>query len=110
MSTDDRIRVTRRGLIATIELNAPPYNRLGIALFDALEGAVDELAEDESVRAIVVMTDGRQNTDPSPQSVATDIVANHNVRIHTVTFTPQADQETMKDVALIGNLIRGGAN
>ena len=56
-----------------------------------------------AAKTIVVMTDGRQNTTPDPQTVAADIVANHNVRIHTVTFTPEADQQTMKEVAAIGN-------
>jgi enoyl-CoA hydratase len=61
MSDEERIVVTRDGLVATIELNDPPLNRLGIALFDALEKAVDELAPDDSVRAIVLRGAGGKN-------------------------------------------------
>ena len=61
MTEEERIVVTRDGLVANIELNDPPLNRLGIALFDALEEAVDELAIDDSVRAIVLRGAGGKN-------------------------------------------------
>ena len=61
MNTNDPIRVMREGAVALIELNDPPYNRLGISLFDRLEETVDSLAEDPSVRALVVRGAGELN-------------------------------------------------
>ncbi len=59
--TDEPIRLIRDGHVATIELNDPPYNRLGMRLFDALEAAVDEVGDDGSVRAIVIRGAGGAN-------------------------------------------------
>ena len=61
MNTNDPIRVMREGAVALIELNDPPYNRLGKSLFDRLEETVDSLAEDPSVRALVVRGAGELN-------------------------------------------------
>lgn len=57
-----------------------------------------------AAKTIVVMTDGRHNDGrtPTPTDAATTIMASNNVRIHTVTFTPQADKSTMQQVAAIG--------
>lgn len=57
-----------------------------------------------AAKTIVVMTDGRETPSYTPQSadVITDIAANHNVVVHTVTFTPEADQGPMEDVAETG--------
>ena len=61
MNTKEPIRVMREGAVALIELNDPPYNRLGMSLFDRLEETVDSLAEDPSVRALVVRGAGELN-------------------------------------------------
>jgi enoyl-CoA hydratase/carnithine racemase len=45
-----KIMVHQEGAVATIELNEPPYNPLGMALIDALETAVRELDEDTAIR------------------------------------------------------------
>ena len=59
-----------------------------------------------AAKTIVVMTDGRQTTSasyaPYAEDVAATIAATYNCRIHTVTFTPEADQAPMKAVAQIG--------
>ena len=50
----------------------------------------------------MVLTDGQNNRSPDPEDVVRDIVASHNVTIHTVTFTPGADQTSMENVARLG--------
>lgn len=61
MSQQEPIRVHRSASVATIELNDPPYNRLGMALIDALEKTVDEVEQDASVRAVVLRGAGNEN-------------------------------------------------
>ncbi|MGB3051473.1 MAG: enoyl-CoA hydratase-related protein [Polyangiales bacterium] len=61
MSQEEPILVSRAASVATIELNDPPYNRLSMALIDALEKTVDEVEQDESVRAVILRGAGHQN-------------------------------------------------
>lgn len=61
MTTTDPILVSRDGMVATLELNDPPHNRLGMALIDQLESVVAEVAEDKNVRAVVVRGAGGKN-------------------------------------------------
>ncbi len=51
----------RDGAVATIFINDPPQNRMSLEFMDELERRVDELAADESVRAIVLRGAGDQN-------------------------------------------------
>ncbi|RZV49216.1 MAG: hypothetical protein EX268_19325 [Deltaproteobacteria bacterium] len=51
----------RSASVATIELNDPPYNRLSMALIDALERTVDEVEQDASIRAVVLRGAGNEN-------------------------------------------------
>jgi len=60
-SDKEPILLRRAASVATIELNDPPYNRLSMALIDALERTVDEVEQDESVRAIVLRGAGDEN-------------------------------------------------
>jgi len=60
-SEKEPILLRRTASVATIELNDPPYNRLSMALIDALEKTVDEVEQDESVRAIVLRGAGDEN-------------------------------------------------
>ncbi|MEM7314635.1 MAG: pilus assembly protein [Planctomycetota bacterium] len=55
-----------------------------------------------AAKTLIVMTDGVHNTGISPVTAANNIVAAHNVTIHTVTFGAGADQDLMQDVAAIG--------
>lgn len=55
-----------------------------------------------AAKTLIVMTDGMHNTGIDPVSVAQTIVASYNVTIHTVTFSPGADQNRMQQVADIG--------
>jgi len=56
-----KIIVHKEGAVATVELNEPPYNPLGMALVDALETAVQEIDEDTAIRAVVVRGAGDEN-------------------------------------------------
>lgn len=61
MSKEEPIIVRREGSVATIELNDPPHNRLGMALIDALEKTVDEVERDKSIRAVILRGAGDEN-------------------------------------------------
>ena len=61
MSVEEPIVVVRDGSVATIELNDPPYNRLGMALIDMLESGIEQIDEDESIRAVVLRGSGDEN-------------------------------------------------
>ena len=61
MSVAEPIIVLRDGSVATIELNDPPYNRLGMALIDMLERVIQQIDEDESIRAVVLRGSGDEN-------------------------------------------------
>lgn len=61
MTTSEPIRVIRESSVATIELNDPPYNRLGMALIDALDETVGDIEQDASVRAVVLRGAGGDN-------------------------------------------------
>ena len=53
-------------------------------------------------RTIVVMTDGNFNEGGTPLPSA-NVAANRGHTIHTVTFSPGANQNIMRDVADVGN-------
>jgi enoyl-CoA hydratase len=53
-STNDPILVEKQGFVATVTLNHPPHNPLGMATIDRLETLFPELASDEAVRAVVL--------------------------------------------------------
>lgn len=55
-----------------------------------------------AAKTIVVLTDGQNNVNPSPSTAAQNMVNQYNIVLHTVTFTPEADQNTMRTVAQIG--------
>lgn len=61
MTDTDSILVHRDGMVATVELNDPPYNRLGVRLIDRLQRAVDELAADNAIRAVILCGAGGRN-------------------------------------------------
>jgi enoyl-CoA hydratase len=61
MSSQEPIRVFRNDQVATIEFNDPPYNRLGMALIDALETAVKDIDADDEIRAVILQGAGGEN-------------------------------------------------
>jgi len=48
------VLIEKTGFVATLELNAPPHNPLGMSMIDRLEELFLELHMDKSVRAIVL--------------------------------------------------------
>ena len=48
----------RRGAVAIISNNDAPYNRMTLEFMDRLEEVIDELADDDTVRAIVITSEG----------------------------------------------------
>lgn len=61
MSTEDPVVVRREGSIAIVELHDPPYNRLGMALIDALESTIGQVDGDNEIRAVILRGSGEEN-------------------------------------------------
>ena len=59
--TSEPLLVERRGAVVIVSINDAPFNRLSLAFMDALETMVGTLAEDDSVRAVVVTGAGDRN-------------------------------------------------
>ncbi len=85
--------------------NAKPWGGTAIDLgmtqsFQSVYGA---MGRPYAAKTIVVMTDGQNNAGGQAViNAAANIVASHNITIHTVTFSPGADQATMASVAAVG--------
>lgn len=58
----------------------------------------DPLSRPFAVKTVIVMTDGQQNVGPSPLVTVSQAVA-ANQTVHTVTFSPDANQALMDSVA-----------
>ncbi len=56
--TEALILSTKEEAVATLTINNPPKNVLTIAVMDALEKAVDEVAQDDTVKAVVISGSG----------------------------------------------------
>jgi enoyl-CoA hydratase len=52
---------TREDAIAIVSINDAPYNRMSLEFMDKLEVLVDEIAEDGSIRAVVITSEGVDN-------------------------------------------------
>jgi len=52
---------TREGAVAIISINDAPYNRMSLEFMDTLEVLVNEIAEDDSIRAVVITGEGTDN-------------------------------------------------
>ena len=53
--------LTREDAIAIISINDAPYNRMSLELMDQLEVLVDEIAGDDTIRAVVITGEGTDN-------------------------------------------------
>jgi len=53
--------VERRDAVTILSINDPPYNRMSLAFIDELERVVGAIADDDSVRAVVLTAEGDQN-------------------------------------------------
>ena len=76
---------------------------IGAGMQSGFPTLISSFARPYAGKTIVVLTDGINNTNPTPQSVATSIVTGTNVTIHTVTLSDEADQSAMRTVAQLGN-------
>ena len=79
-----------------------PYG--GTAIGDGMLEGLDPIINGEAARpfaakTIVVLTDGENNNGTDPESAVADIIGENMVTIHTVTFSPGADQSSMRTVA-----------
>ena len=55
----ERVRIERDGAVAEVRLSRPEkHNALDFAMFEAIGGAIDELASDPSIRAVVLHGEG----------------------------------------------------
>jgi hypothetical protein len=77
------------------------------AIGQGMQEAIPEVMNGSAARpfaakTIVILTDGMNNVNPNPVTVAQNLVNQYNVTIHTVTFSPGADQSAMQSVAQMG--------
>lgn len=54
-------RSERRGPVAILTIDDPPYNRMSLEFVDALEAEVARIAADDSIRSVVITAEGDQN-------------------------------------------------
>jgi enoyl-CoA hydratase/carnithine racemase len=57
----DPILVTTQGAVKVLSINDAPINRMSLAFMDMLEVEVASIAQDESIRAVVLTAVGEQN-------------------------------------------------
>lgn len=79
------------------------FNGGGTNIGDGMRDAISSLVNQGrpfAARTIVLMTDGRWNSGTSPITVAREAEA-AGITVHTVTFSDEADQQTMRRVAEI---------
>jgi len=53
--------IERSEAVATIIINDPPYNRMNLDFIDEMENVIDELENDDSIRAIILRGSGDEN-------------------------------------------------
>jgi enoyl-CoA hydratase len=58
---NDPLLFTRRDAVAIIAINDAPRNRMTLEFIDELEQRVEEIAADDSVRAVVLTAEGEEN-------------------------------------------------
>ena len=51
----------RDGAVATLSINDAPYNRMSLEFMDALEEKVERVRADDSVRSVVLTSQGLEN-------------------------------------------------
>lgn len=78
------------------------WTAIGQGLQEGLPSLFSAFGRPYAAKTIVVLTDGINNQNPDPLSVAESIVSGQNVTIHTVTFSHEADTSTMSQLAEAG--------
>lgn len=75
---------------------------IGLGMQQGITALLHANARPYAAKTMVVMTDGIHNTGIDPVTVATNLVAQYPLTIHTVTFGASADIPRMQSVATIG--------
>ncbi len=79
------------------------WTAIGLGLQDGISGVLDTAyTRPNAAKTILLMTDGNHNTDLDPEGVAQIAHDDHNITVHTITFSAGADQAHMKLVAAAG--------
>lgn len=84
------------------QLNTGGWTAIGQGMQEGIDALLDGRARPFAAKTMVVMTDGIQNREPWAQGVATGLMGNYLLTIHTVTFGEGANQQDMQEVAAIG--------
>lgn len=71
---------------------------IGEGLRKGIEAVMANGSRPFAQKTIVLMTDGLHNTGVSPAAIAAD-AAEQDITVHTVTFSPAADRNLMRQVA-----------
>ena len=74
------------------------YTNIYAGIRNGIAVLTDNRARPYALRTMVVMTDGRHNRGPEPV-IAARRAAAQNIKIHTVTFSSEADYSRMRAVA-----------
>jgi hypothetical protein len=100
-SLDQQLTADYGQVINAIDRLSPSgATAIGLGMQSAITSLYNEgFARPFAAKTIIVMTDGIHNTGIDPVRVARELVATHNVTIHTVTFSAAADQARMRAVA-----------
>lgn len=75
---------------------------IGDGMLTGLPPIISSEARPFAAKTIVVLTDGENNNGTDPGEAVTEILGQHDVTIHTVTFSPGADKAAMRAVAEAG--------
>lgn len=84
------------------QLNTGGMTAIGKGMQEGIEALIHGRARPFAAKTMVVMTDGNQNQTPWAQDIASGLVNNYLLTIHTVTFGEGANQQDMQEVAAIG--------
>lgn len=90
-----------RSLVSGIRPNG--YTSIGAGIQTGMPSLISAFARPYANKTIVVITDGINNTNPTPQAAAQAAVDSYNVTIHTVSLSEDADEADMAEVAEIGH-------
>ena len=58
---DNSLKYEKDNAVAILTINDFPYNRMSLNFMDALEDRVTKIAEDDSIRAVVLTAEGLDN-------------------------------------------------
>lgn len=83
-------------------INPSGSTGIGKGMIKGMDTLLDQAARPHAAKTMVVMTDGRHNNGVDPVQKANEFMSQYNMKIHTVTFGPNADITRMQSVANIG--------